>query len=282
MLILALSLVLTLFACGDKTCKHRDEDEDGLCDECGECLDHVDDDEDGYCDTCEECYEHYDDDEDGVCDVCEEDMPTCDHTDEDEDGFCDECDECMDHVDDDEDGVCDNCDEDMESSGDGLALIEDGELLFQIVLGSDIGSAKMVVDDFADILEELGIEVSIVTDGKGSDEADVEVLFGTVESRGDEYKYDRYSLGADGYAITAIDNKIIVTGGSETTLSDAFTKFAEDILGIDDKTDELSDVTFTENDSIIEIQDNYRITGITIDGNDLKGYEIVREKTSSE
>ena len=231
LLILALSLVFTLIACGDKggdTCKHADEDEDGLCDACDECLGHEDDDEDGYCDYCDEEMED-------------------------------------------------------EPAGDGIALIADGEILFQIVLGSDIGSAKMVVDDFADILEELEVEVSIVTDGKGSEEYDVEILVGTVTSRGKDYEYDRYSLGAEGYAITAIDDaKIVVTGGSETALSDAFTKFVEDILGIDDKTDELEDVTFTKDDETVKIQSNYRITGINIDGNDLKGYQIVRDKSISE
>ncbi len=209
----------------------------------------------------------------------------CEHYDDDEDGLCDECDECLEHLDDDEDGYCDYCDEEMETepAGDGIALIEDEEILFQIVLGSDIGSAKMIVDDFADIIEELGYEVSIVTDDENNEEADLEILIGTVTSRGEDYEYDRYSLGSEGYAITAIDEtKIVITGGSETSLGDAITKFVEDILGIDDKTDSLEDVVFTEENEEIEIQDNYRITGITIDGNDLKGYEIVRDKSINE
>ena len=210
---------------------------------------------------------------------------TCKHEDEDEDGICDLCDVCIEHIDDDEDGLCDNCDAELEDEGgEGISLIADGEILFQIVYGSDLGSAKMMVDDFADLIEELGFEVSIVNDDKKTINEDlVEILVGTVTSRGEEYEYDRYSLGAEGYAVTAIDeNKIVVTGGSETALSDAFAKFVEDILGIDEDTDELPDVTFTEDDEILEIQDNYRITGINIDGNDLKGYQIVRDKSVSE
>ena len=210
----------------------------------------------------------------------------CKHADKNKDGVCDECEVCIKHIDDDEDGLCDNCDEELDDGSEvreGIALIADGEILFQIVLGSDIGSVKMLVDDFADFVEELGGELSVVTDDKKNKEADIEVLVGTVTSRGKDYEYDRYSLGAEGYAVTALDEtKIIISGGTESTLSDAFTKFTEDILGIDDKTDELPDVTFTEDDEILEIQDDYRITGITIDGNDLKGYKIVRDWSVSE
>ena len=278
MIILALSLVFTLIACGDKTCKHADEDEDGLCDECGECLDHVDDDEDGYCDTCEECYEHYDDDEDGVCDNCEEDMPTCDHTDEDEDGFCDECDECMDHVDDDEDGICDNCDGAMESSGDGLALIEDGEILFNVVLGSDIkSSVRMTVDAYVDALDAIGATLT-VGDEK-SKEGDIEILIGTVTSRGEDYEYDKYSLGGEGYVISLVnDDKIIINGGSEKALINAFTVFFEDYLGITDDVEEIEDFYYNEKHEALEIQDDYRITSISIGEEDLKGYTISRSR----
>ena len=74
MLVLALALVFTLFACGDKTCKHKDEDEDGLCDDCDECLECIDEDEDGLCDNCDACLECVDEDEDGFrCVMC----PAC-------------------------------------------------------------------------------------------------------------------------------------------------------------------------------------------------------------
>ncbi len=214
-----------------------------------------------------------------------EDEPCDEHTDDDEDGFCDVCEECVEHFDDDEDGYCDVCEEEMEDApvGDGIALIADDEILFQIVLGSDIGSAKMIIDDFVDILEELGYEISVVDDSDSSEEADVEILVGTVSSRGEDYEYDKYSLGSEGYIISAVDEtKIIINGGSETTLADAFTIFAEDFLGINEDTEELEDFTFTEEHETVEIQDNYRIDSITLAGNDLKGYEIVRDKNTSE
>ena len=78
------------------------------------------------------------------------DEPCDEHTDDDEDGICDVCEECIEHFDDDEDGYCDACEEDMggeKPAGDGIALIADDEILFQIVLGSDIDSAKILIDD---------------------------------------------------------------------------------------------------------------------------------------
>ena len=65
-----------------------DEDEDGFCDACGECMGHVDalpeaegttPAGDGKCDVCDECMGHVDAEPagavDGKCDVCGEDMP---------------------------------------------------------------------------------------------------------------------------------------------------------------------------------------------------------------
>ena len=65
-----------------------DEDEDGLCDACGECMGHVDalpeaegttPAGDGKCDICDECMGHVDAEPagavDGKCDICGEDMP---------------------------------------------------------------------------------------------------------------------------------------------------------------------------------------------------------------
>ncbi len=203
------------------------------------------------------------------------------HEDEDEDGLCDYCDECLEHVDDDEDGYCDYCDEEFEGgepSGDGVALIEGEEILFQVVLGSDItSSVRMTVDSYADALDAIGITMNVV-DEKGA-EADLEVLVGTVTSRGEDYAYDKYSLGGKGYIISAVDEtKIIINGGSEKALVEAFTTFFEDYLGITDDVEELENFYFTEKHEVIEIQNDYRIDSISVKDEDLKGYTISRDR----
>ena len=206
----------------------------------------------------------------------------CKHEDDDEDGVCDLCDVCLEHLDDDEDGLCDNCDAELEDEGgegEGIALIEDGEILFQVVLGSDTtSSVRMTIDSYADALEEIGATLSVV-DEKGK-EADLEVLIGTVKSRGKDYEYDKYSLGGKGYIISAVDEtKIIINGGSESALVDAFTMFFEEMLGITDDVEELENFYFGEDHETLEIQDDYRIDSISVGDNDLKGYEIVRDRT---
>ena len=208
----------------------------------------------------------------------------CKHKDKNKDGLCDDCDVCLECVDDDEDGLCDNCDEEMEEggepSGDGIALIEDGELLFSVVLGNDLPSSlKMTLDDIVEALDSLGVTLSVSNDTKG-DEAELEVLIGTVTSRGKDYEYDKHTLGAEGYAVTAIDEtKIVVTGGSDEALATAFEKFFEDLLGFSSDTSEIEDCVFTEEDDEVVIQDNYRITSVKIDGNDVKDYTISRDKS---
>jgi hypothetical protein len=137
----------------------------------------------------------------------------------------------------------------------------------------------MVIDDFAEILEDLGVELVVVDDKEGN-EADLEILVGTVTSRGEDYEYDKYSLGFEGYAIKAIDEtKVLVTGGSDMSLASAFKKFFEEFLLITDDIDELEDVTIYEEDWLEKPQDDYRITSIKVGKTDLKGYTIARDKS---
>ncbi len=206
----------------------------------------------------------------------------CQHEDKNGDCVCDKCKKAMKHEDEDEDGNCDVCDKELDSgsSEDGIVLIEDEEVLFQIVLGSDIkSSVRMTVDDIVDILdEEFGITLTVVED-KAGNEGDIEVLIGTVTSRGEDYEFDKYSLGAEGFIISAVDeSKIIINGGSEESLVEAFMMFFEEFLGIEDGMDELSDFVFTEDHETIEKQENYRIDSITLDGMDLDGYTISRDR----
>jgi len=188
---------------------------------------------------------------------------------------------CETHVDGDEDGLCDVCKKKLEAKNDdGITLIKDEEILFGIVLGSDIGtSTKMVLDAVQRTLEDFDIELPIAENGS-KDEFDIEILVGTVTSRGEEYEYDKYSLGYEGYTVTALDEtKILISAGSDATLSTTLADFFEKTLGISDDMDELSDFVFTEDCEVLKVQDNYRITGISIDGVDLKGYQIVRDRS---
>ena len=120
------------------SCEHRDTDDDGDCDICGDPYDdgaeetpceHRDADDDGKCDTCGDPYddgveetpcEHRDANDDGKCDICGDpydDGDECNHRDANDNGLCDYCreefndgDECN-HRDRTDDGLCDYCGE---------------------------------------------------------------------------------------------------------------------------------------------------------------------------
>lgn len=253
MLLLALTLLFSFVACNGE-CKHVDEDEDGICDEC---------------------------DEEITTDECE-------HVDDDEDGFCDDCDECMEHADEDEDGFCDTCDEEIEAgkpSGESITLISDGEIFFSLVLGSDIDKdTKIYIDEIEGIFEELEAPIDVLDDKKGNEKADIEILIGTVTSRGEDYEYKKTSLGMKGYAITAIDEtKIVIAGGSEKTLLEAVKTFFEEYLGVDSRTKSLDDFSFGEDHEKVEVQSDYRVTDVTLGGESVKdGYVITVNKEHNE
>ncbi len=184
------------------------------------------------------------------------------------------------HEDGDEDGVCDNCDEEIEDEptpSSSLTLIQDEEIFFSVVLGNDINNdIRFYVDEMEEIFDELGVTLEVLDDTSGNEEADIEILIGTVTSRGKDYEYKKTALGAKGYAITAIDDtKIVIAGGSDATLLEAVTKFFEEYLGVDSRSKSLDDFTFTDEHDVVEVQSDYRITDVTLGGNSLKeGYVI--------
>lgn len=183
---------------------------------------------------------------------------------------------CTEHVDNDADNKCDACSEVINTETDNtkVALISDGQINFQIVRAMDADSGIMtLLNPLKSTVEKLGSSLQIVSD-KVTNETDIEVLIGDVTSRGEEYKYDKYSLGSEGYIIKKIGNKIIINGGSSTSLILALETFIEDILGIKSEATELKDVTIEDSQSVVEIQSGYRITSIEINGIDIRGYTI--------
>ena len=201
--------------------------------------------------------------------------------------------ECKNHKDTNGDGLCEECGEKAEKQKDDketedddekatLSLIADGEVNFRIVKGADINSGtRLAIDDLVRTFKKMDIILEVVEDKESTikDDDIIEVLVGTVESRGEKYKYDRYSLGLDGYVVKQLDDKIIIHGGQDSTLESAFIFFVEDILEIDSDTEEVTDVVMKDKDAVEEIQDDYDITSISIGGVDLKGYTIAFDTT---
>ena len=150
-----------------------------------------------------------------------------------------ESDPCTEHTDADKDGKCDVCEATVEVPDDtpvGLELIKDGEVKFQFVTPA-VPTSKVLqaVDGIVRDLKKIGITVERVDD-KADNVKDCEILIGDIKNRGDEYDVDDKALGAKGYEISIIDNKLIVTAGTEEGLLAMITRLREDIIGLTDKT----------------------------------------------
>ena len=194
--------------------------------------------------------------------------------------------ECTgDHVDADENGRCDICDaaletekepeEDKEKENGELALIKDGEALFQIVVAKDSSSStfQKAAKSIQSALEKLDVEVKVVTENADNATA-CEVILGAPTTRGDVYKYDVHTLGYEGYSIRIVEGKVLLLGGSDEAFLNAVDLFIEDYLGIDKKTEEIDTVVLKTTQSFEQKQDDYRITALKLDGVDMHGYTI--------
>ena len=187
--------------------------------------------------------------------------------------------ECKEHKDEDTDGKCDVCGEDVtpeeggDENGDGLSLIEGGEAKFTLVVSSTAsGSTNLTVDKLVKTFKDLGVEVTKTTDA--SPEGEIEILIGDVKGRGAEYDIDEHTLGLKGYLVELIGKKIVVCAGSEDALADAIDVLKEDFFGIKKATESLDSVTVNEDMNVKEIQDNYRITGISVEGKEINTFKI--------
>ena len=195
-------------------------------------------------------------------------------------------DECTEHVDSDADGKCDACgaavklpeDDDPAPVASELTFIEDGKATFQIVISKNSSNSivQKAAKSIVDALAELDIDVDSVTE-TATNAKDCEVIIGTPTLRGEDYEYDARALGAKGYAIKLIKGKILILGGSDEALVDAVKVFIEDFLGIDKKTKELDTVIIKETSSVEVVQDDYKITSVKIDGEDMRGYTIAAD-----
>ena len=187
------------------------------------------------------------------------------------------------HADEDNNGICDLCEEKIEPKTDDVALISEGVANFQFVLENGVSSD--IIKDIDSLIKTLSkdydIELARVTD-KADNIMDVEVLVGDITTRGEKYKVDKYALGKEGYVIKIVDSKIVINAGSPAQLAEAVEIFIDDILGMAEEPDELWDVVMTAAQMVEVVQSDYRITGLTVNGADMKGYTIAVDTTNEQ
>ena len=195
---------------------------------------------------------------------------------------------CAEHKDEDTDGKCDVCGGEVEPPEEGgdeeeiFDIVKDSEASFNIVISNSAsGSTNLMVDKLVKLLSELGVETKKVTEDKEAS-TDFEVLIGDVKERGAEYDIDEHTLGLKGYEIRLIGNKLVIVGGTDEALSEAVEIFKSDILGIKKDTESITDVTVSEEDNVIKVQDNYRILGLSVEGAELNTFFIKVDTSNKE
>ncbi len=186
------------------------------------------------------------------------------------------CGKCK-HADENKDGICDKCEEVLEVVVQDVWLVEDGVASFQFVVSSDLETeSNKALETLIRDLKKLGVTVEKVSESAESVK-DVEVLVGTVKTRGEQYLFDKYSLGSK--VIKIVDSKVLITAGSDRELASAIEEFGEDILGLAGNPDELVNVVMTKEQVVEEIQSDYRITALKVNGVDMRGYTIAADTT---
>ena len=225
------------------------------------CVSCIDSDNDTKCDVCQKyvppkAEEHTacsDSDSDGKCDVCGKEISENIHsncTDSDSDGKCDECgksileDTHTECTDSDGDGKCDECSEPIPDTP-LLTLIEDGEIKFSLVTADGLsGNVHMELDSLSEKLARFGYSLEKYSDKSDNAADKIEVLVGTVNSRGEKYRIDGWDYGFRGYAVKVIDSKVIIVAGNEVALNSAIRYFSEEVLGLTEDTEKLRDAVF--------------------------------------
>ena len=193
-------------------------------------------------------------------------------------------DPCKTHIDENNDGKCDKCSETVEAEKPGasdITLVEDGEAKFQIVYANGLSSSIIsVINSMKTKLLGVGIDVERVVE-KTDNIKDCEILIGNVTTRGDKYKIDGHDYGAEGYVIKIIDSKIIINAGSDEMLINAINEFLEDIVEIDDDDKDFTNLVMSATQQVEVIQDDYKITSLSVDGKNMKGYTIALNKSNN-
>ena len=188
---------------------------------------------------------------------------------------------CTEHVDEDEDLICDVCKEPIEEEPPEdlppLTLIENGVAKFNIVVSPSCGTKiKKAVDGFASDMAKFGVNIKVVNTNLEADIVDCEVIVGDVSSRGPKYDYEEHNLGIKGSIITRIDNKIIITAGTNDKIVSTFESFTKNVIGLTKSTKkaDVQNVIYEKTDEDVKIQDDYRVTAIKIGDKEITGYTI--------
>ncbi len=197
-------------------------------------------------------------------------------------------------ADSDKNGKCDECNKDIQTEpnepdepdepnepdepenptdSDRLAFIENGKTEYKLALASNLSSSTIkAVDEIIIALRARGIEIEKYSERDAENEH--EILIGDISARSEEYLFDTHALGAEGYTVRVVNNKIIVTGGSQEGILEALGYLKSEILSLDGAPDDINELYIEKSLSVTKVQDNYRIDSISVNGTDFSNFTI--------
>ena len=190
-----------------------------------------------------------------------------------------EDDTCLAHNDTTGDGICESCGEEAPTikAEEDFLFFDDGDVMFEVVLENNLDKSVVTKwQNLANILDDFGIKLKIKEDKK-SGATDNEILVGLVESRGEKYAFDKYSLGPNGYMIKIVDDKLLITAGSLDALNLATDEFIRDFLKITEDTETIDYAYMKPIQNKTVTPDTFDITSIKIGGEDIKNSTIATD-----
>ncbi len=158
-----------------------------------------------------------------------------------------------------------------------LPITANGEVYVKIV--ASYFTPKALRDEikvFYNMFSDLGMvfETSTQTD---NNKDTYEILIGDDIGADEKYYVDPIYIGDTGYVIKIVDNKLIIAGGSDDKLLDAFKIFVNDILMLGDESADLKNIG-VKRDTLLENIKEYPLKSVTVCGSDLSEYSIVCDK----
>ncbi len=207
------------------------------------------------------CIQHTDKNGDNVCDVCDTEIAPqgCRHTDADENYLCDLCEKYL----------------TPDVKEGELALVKNGAPFFSFVIGDDAEIAEERIDYIINTLNpKLKSGIRKITPSTTNDvELDCEIIIGASDKRDDKYVLDGHDYGYSGYAIKIIDEKIVVSGGSDEALINAVTLLESKLFDLFEP-EKIGAIIIDEGFEYEKKQNEYNINSITIFDRPISDYTI--------
>ncbi len=160
---------------------------------------------------------------------------------------------------------------------EGLILIRKNIAQFKVVIASSAGGeGRRAAGELVALLrDDLGVEISdTVEDKDATAVSDCEIIIGVgCKNRPAACNISADDLGPEGYVIKAVDNRIVIAGGTPTLTRSAVNKFIADELGVTDGTTSLRNVAVSPTLKV-EVLTDYAIDSLKIGTNDISKFVL--------